>query len=229
MLAIDAMDLMKFETVPSYSVGKMDVEYMSPVVDEVATLEAFGLFISLNVIGECSFKYDGEVFREEDELSGRVDIINAMRKDEVKYDETPWFEVMYNDKDGELIGSEIMNSVRLPTKLEMHASLIRELGALIEGLDSDATEEQLEILEMLPGYQSITIKLDSGVRLRSMQEKMIDFLIKNEYLFQAIGTIEMETVIDDYEEMWFTLFCYCPNNDAMNAIRAEVITYGDTW
>lgn len=229
MLAIEAMDVMKFETVDSYSVGKMDIEYMSSFADELAMLEAFGFSVSLIVTGGCKFKYGGEIFQEEDELFGRVDVINALRNDDIKYVESPWFEVQSNDENGELIDSVVLEEKRLPTKLETNASLLRALNGLMGSGIANMSEEQLDLLELLPKFQSITIKLTSRVRLNSMQRKMTEFLTKNEYLFQVLATIEMETVVDDYDEMWFTLFCYCPNNDAMNEIRAEVLTYGEAW
>lgn len=229
MLANEALELIKFKTVDDYKVGKMDVEYMSSVMDELATLETEGFAMSLNVTGDCRFDYEQEIFETQGDLEGRPDVIKAMRDDTISYHDNPWFEVQYNDANGELIDADITEIKRLPTNLEAKSMLVSELNRCMLQHGKALSKKQIELMYMLPGFKSITINLNKGVRVNSMQHKMTDFLVANEDLLQVLGTIEMEARKDDYNEKWFTFFCYCGHDDAMREIRAEVLKYGKIW
>jgi hypothetical protein len=229
MLANEAMELIKFKTMNDYKVGKMDVEYMSSVMDELATLETEGFSISLNVTGDCRFDYEQEIFETQGDLVGRPNVIKAMRDDTISYHENPWFEVQYNDADGELIDGDITEIKRLPTTLEAKSLLVSELNRCMVEHGKALNQKQIDMMNMLPGFKSITINLDKGVRVNSIQHKMTDFLVQNEDLLQVLGAVEMDSRKDEYNEKWFTFFCYCSNDDAMREIRAEVLKYGKIW
>ena len=232
MLAVEALKLMEFTISDYYRVGKKSIEYMTSRSDELARVQIGDGYVVINITGEAKLEYEGNMFTTEEDLDGRDDIVKKLRNDEiVDVDDYPWFEIQGIDFDGEFATGDITEFSELPPKLKMKGFLMDELKTWLDssGIEPWLSKDILDLREILPHFHTTTVKLNSNVRVDSIERIMTEFLVSDESLLSVVGCIEMEALRDYYDEKWFTVQCYCSHPEAVRVIRHEILKYGKIW
>lgn len=226
MLPKDALAKMQYEPADFYRVGKRAVEFMTSYGDKLAELKSEWAQVKLQVSGECAFTYNDEEFRTVEDLDGRPDVVLAMQNEKIYYDDYPSYVIKYFDGKSAYIDDEISDMEHLPMELELKAILIHELRTALEFQYEEMPTEVQAFYDALYGFQAMSVRLKSIIRVDSIQRMMHEFLLEHPDLLNVLGTVEMDSGKDDYETKWFTVFFHCENDQARADVLAQMKTYG---
>lgn len=231
MLSVDALKLMEFTISDFYRVGKKGMEYMTSQSDELARVQIADGYVTMNITGEAKFDYDGSTYTTDEDLDGRDDVLKKLRNGDIEVDDSNWFEIQGNDFDGEFPTGDITEFNELPPKLKIKGFLMGELETWLDtsGIEPWLSKEMLDLRTILSHFHTTSIKLNSNVRVDSIERIMAEFLVSDENLLSVVGCVEMEALRDFYDEKWFTIQFYCPHPEAVRAIRHKVMKYGKIW
>lgn len=198
-----------FQVSDYYEEGKLDVEYMTQ--DGYALMKAYynGVPLEFSVNGNCSFEHEGEYFKCEEDLNPEV--IDLLRKGEIDFDESSWFEFFDTDSynDGEI---DVLPQIGMMKQIFVEDYLYRANEA---GNEDDKA--------FLLGFEFIGKTIPKSPKLtKEIFEKRIQEIFSHEDLFDVIPFFEARFSNDKYGDSHFGVFFYTKSIEAKNYVHVEL-------
>lgn len=230
-----------FEVTSLYEYGKNIGEYMSSDGDCLAHLEVGKFQLYLDLVGEASFKYKGEIFEKREELDAVLKHMIRKQSPEIEWIQKPELRLYLSVASDAYSGFELdIDCEFLWNKLAMEVMMTRLLVDsiyLIErdkvesdnnvvGISSVLKEEDQTFLEILNHYKQSTSLLPMEIAPETGSDMIHNRIMKKPDLANVVSLVNVMTQYSELDNQVEITTSWSSDNEAVNS---EMVSIACDW